>query len=73
MEPEIKLHNLPDGACSVSVGGSWISAIFESAEAALSWRDRWTEAESEFQKVNGSTGKGNNLLGFAKTPKPLQL
>lgn len=53
-----------DPAVSMAVHHCWISALFESLEAAKSWANHPNEAEEAFAKLNVATGgKGEVLLG----------
>ena len=58
----VTLYKFPDGHASCAVDGSWVSALFASPEAALSWADDWDGAEKKFRELNPPTGKGENLV-----------
>jgi hypothetical protein len=59
---DITLYKFPDGHASCAVGGSLVSALFESPEAALSWDGAWDEAEERFKQLNLPSGKGPNRV-----------
>jgi hypothetical protein len=52
----------------MAVSGTWVSALFASPEAALSWDGHWDEAEVEFRRLNHG-GMGPNLIGI-RQPEP---
>ena len=63
----LNLYRFPDrtdrkGHVSVADDGCWISALFASPEAALSWAADWDGAETEFRRLNPPHGKGGNYV-----------
>jgi hypothetical protein len=60
----VAVYKLPDGSADCAVDDIWVSALFESPEAALSWDGFWDDAEARFRELNPPSGKGENLLGF---------
>jgi hypothetical protein len=62
--PNVRFYVHSDGAVTVSEHQVWVSAAFESLDAAKSWAGHMLEAEAEFAKLNAATGgKGPLLLG----------
>jgi len=59
---DLTFYRHPDGCCNCADGGLWISALFDSPEAAASWSDAWDGAEELFRQLNPPTGKGGNLV-----------
>jgi hypothetical protein len=59
----LTIYKFADGHASCAESNTWISALFTSPEAVLSWRDDFDAAEEAFRAMNQPTGKGPNLLG----------
>ena len=66
---KISIFKFPDGHATCSVNQVYISALFESPEAALSWRNHWDEAEKMFFDINPPDGKGGNALPARVEPR----
>jgi hypothetical protein len=64
MTDNITIYRFPDGHASCAEDDVWISALFTSPEAALSWRDDWDGAERRFRELNHPTGKGHHSVGL---------
>jgi hypothetical protein len=48
----ITVYKFPDGHASCAVDQSWISALFVSPEAAISWDGFWDQAEALYKFFN---------------------
>ncbi len=59
---KVTFYKWPDGHCTCAEDDCWVSARFETPEAAASWSDDFNAAEVEFAGINPPTGKGANLL-----------
>jgi len=69
--PRFVFYVAKDGSVSMSYDQVWVSALFQSLEAAKSWAPYHTiEAEESFAKLNAATGgKGEKLLGVREGDK----
>lgn len=56
-------YQFQDGMASVAVDNVWVSAMFESLEAAKSWKGHFFDAEKEFRRLNGGP-RGEKLIGM---------
>lgn len=57
-------YTFVNGRASMATDGVWISALYESLEAAKSWVGHEIESEEAFARLNAATGgKGELLLG----------
>jgi hypothetical protein len=70
MTPKVTYYQFPDGHCSVAENNVWISALFVSIQAAISWADDWDAAELAFKALNPPTGKGENFVPERKNYDP---
>lgn len=55
--PGVRFYVFADASTTMSVGGSWVSAIFDSLPAAMSWVGYDLDAEVAF-RANGRSPIG---------------
>jgi hypothetical protein len=61
--PDVDFYIFADGHCTMAISDVWVSATFESLDAARSWVD--FDAEEAFRALNAATGgKGPLRLGL---------
>ncbi len=62
--PHVHFYVFEDGHTSMAVHSCWVSALFESLDAAKSWVGFDLDADKAFAKLNAATGgKGELFLG----------
>lgn len=52
VDGSLMLYEFADGHATAADDGEWVSARFESVEAARSWVGHFDEAELEFRRIN---------------------